>query len=280
MQPLRRFAARYRFPASAPDAPDRHPESRLTDLFEEVEEQLRADRYRSVAMRVLPWLLGVGLVAIVAVLGYWGWQSWRTSQTNKASEQYAAALDAMSAGDRAKAEKDWTEVSHSGSAAYKSLSLMQLGGLQMMDNKPQAAVKLFDQAADAAPDDIIGDAARLKSAFALLDTAPEKDLEARLAPLTQDNHPYRVQAREALGFAKLMAGDLKGARGQFLLIAQSIDAPDGARERANAAVSLIDSGSAKSIPAVAKAAAALPPPVILAPGQTTPTPQQQAPGPQ
>jgi hypothetical protein len=254
----------------------------LTDLFEEVEEQLRADRYRSIAMRALPWVLAVGVAAIVVVLGYWGWQTWRTSQINKASEQYAAGLDAMAAGDRAKAEKAWTEVSHTGSAAYKSLSLMQLGGLQMMDNKPQAAVKLFDQAADAAPDDIIGDAARLKSAFALLDTAPEKDLEARLAPLTKDNHPYRVQAREALGFAKIMAGDLAGARGQFLLIAQSIDAPDGARERANAAVSLIDSGSAKSIPAVAKAAAALPPPVMLAPGQTTPNlpPQQQAPGPQ
>lgn len=254
----------------------------MTDLFEEVEEQLRADRYRSLAMRALPWILGVAAVALVAVLGYWGWQTWRTGQINKASEQYAAAIDAMSAGDRAKAEKLWTDVSHSGSGAYKSLSLMQLGGLQILDNKPQAAVKFFDEAADAAPDDIIGDAARLKSAFALLDTAPEKDLEARLAPLTKDNHPYRVQAREALGFAKIMAGDLAGARGQFLLIAQSIDAPDGARERANAAVSLIDSGSAKSIPAVAKAAAALPPPVMLAPGQTTPNlpPQQQAPGPQ
>jgi hypothetical protein len=254
----------------------------LTDLFEEVEEQLRADRYRAAAMRALPWILGVAAVALAVVLGYWGWQSWRTSQINKASETYAAALDAMSSGDRAKAEKLWTEVSQSGSAAYKSLALMQLGGLQVIDNKPQAAVKLFDQAADAAPDEIIGDAARLKSAFALMDTAPEKDVEARLAPLTQDKHPYRVQAREALGFAKIMAGDLKGARGQFLLIAQSIDAPDGARERANAAVSLIDSGSASQIPAVAKAAAALPPPVTLAPGQTTPNlpPQQQAPGPQ
>jgi hypothetical protein len=216
------------------------------------------------------------------VLGYWGWQSWRTQQVNKASETYGAALEAMSAGQRPKAELLWTQVSQSGSAAYKSLALMQLGGLQLADHKTDAAVKLFDQAAEAAPDDVIGDAARLKSAFALLDTAPEKDVEARLAPLMKDNHPYRVQAREALGFAKIMAGDLAGARSQFLLISQSIDAPDGARERANAAISLIDSGSAKNIPAVAKAAAALPPPVTLAPGQTIPNlpPQQPAPGPQ
>jgi hypothetical protein len=258
----------------------------LTDLFEEVEEQLRADRYRSMAMRALPWILGVAAVALVAVLGYWGWQTWRTSQINKASEGYAAAIDAMTAGDRPKAEKLWTEVSHSGSAAYKSLSLMQLGGLQMTDNKPQAAVKFFDQAADAAPDDMIGDVARLKSAFALLDTAPEKDLEARLIPLIKEGRPYRVQAREALGFAKMVAGDLPGARGEFVVISQSLDASDASRERAKAVMDLIDSGSAKSIAPVAKAAAALPAPVMLAPGQApSPEPMQpqaqpQATGPQ
>ncbi|THD76196.1 MAG: tetratricopeptide repeat protein [Phenylobacterium sp.] len=254
----------------------------MTDLFEEVEEQLRSERYRAVLLKVLPWVLAVAAAAVIAVFGVWGWQQYRTQQAAKASEQYAAAVEAMSGGHRPQAEALWKQVSQSPSAAYKSLALMQLGGLQLADKKVPAAVALFDQAADAAPDNVIGDAARLKSAFALLDTAPEKDLEARLTPLIQDGRPYRVQAREALGFAKIMAGDLAGARSQFLVISQALDAPDGARERAGAAMALIDSGSAKSIPAVAKAAAALPPPVMLAPGQTTPNlpPQQEAPGPQ
>jgi hypothetical protein len=178
-------------------------------------------------------------------------------------------------------------VSQSPSRAYKSLALMQLAGLKLADRNTPEAVRLFDQAADAAPDDIVGDAARLKSAFALLDTASEKDLETRLTPLMKDGHPYRIQAREALGFAKLMAGDEKGARSEFVVISQSLDANDGARERAKAAMDLIDSGSAKAVPAVARAAAALPPPVMLAPGQVTPgqvtpntPPQPQVPGPQ
>ena len=253
----------------------------MTDLFEEVEEQLRSDRYRALMLKALPWVLSIAAAILIAVFGVWGWQQYRTQQNAKASEEYAAALTAMTNGDRAKAETQWKLVSQSSSAAYKSLALMQLGGLQLADKKVPAAVALFDQAADAAPDNVIGDAARLKSAFALLDTAPEKDLEGRLTPLMQDGRPYRVQAREALGFAKIMAGDLPGARSQFLVISQALDAPDGARERASAAISLIDSGSAKNIPAVAKAAASLPPPVMLAPGQTTPNlPQQEAPGPQ
>jgi len=254
----------------------------LTDLFEEVEEQLRSERYTALFRRFLPWVIALAAAALVVSLGWWGWQQYRQQISDKASEQYNAALEAASQGRTAQAAQIWGEVAKSQSAAYKSLALMQLAGLKLADRKTPEAVKLFDQAADAAPDEVIGDAARLKSAFALLDTAPEKDLEARLTPLVKEGRPYRIQAREALGFAKLMAGDEKGARSEFVVISQSLDANDGARERAKAAMDLIDSGSAKAVPAVARAAAALPPPVMLAPGQVTPNtpPQPQVPGPQ
>ena len=140
-------------------------------------------------------------------------------------------------------------------------------------------MKLFDEAAEAAPSDIIGDVARLKSAFALLDTAPYKDLEARLTPLTAEGRPYRAEAREALAFAKLMAGDLAGARSDFVVISLMADAGQDARQRAEAAKALIDSGSAKAIPGAVKAALALPPPVQLPPGAALPAaPQQPATG--
>jgi hypothetical protein len=145
---------------------------------------------------------------------------------------------------------------------------MQLGALKLGDGKPadvKAAVALFDQAAAAAPDDLIGDAARLKSAFAILDTAPFAEVEGRLSPLMKDGHPYRVQAREALAFAKLLKGDSAGARGDFVVISQSLDAPETARQRAKAAVDLIDTGSAKAVPAAVKAAESLPPPMLVGP---------------
>ena len=254
----------------------------MTDLFEEVEEQLRSDRYRQFARTALPWLLGFAAIALAVTLGYWGWDSYRTTQVNKASEEYAQAMEAMGGGNVGKAKELWTSVSKSPAGAYKALSLMHLAAFAHNDKKPAEEVKLLDEAAKAASDPVIGDAARLKSAFALLDTGSAKDLEARLTPLTETGRPYRVQAREALGFARLMAGDTAGAREQFVVISQSLDAPEGARERAKAAMDLIDSGSAKAVPAVARAAAALPPPVMLAPGQTSPStpPQPQVPGPQ
>jgi hypothetical protein len=253
----------------------------VSDLFEEVEEQLRSDRYRTLVLKALPWVLAILVAAILGVGGYWGWSHYQQRAMEKASDQYAAGLDAFVSGREPQAVQLWGEVAKSPSKAYRSLALMQLGGVKLAENKPAQAVALFDQAAAAAPDDILGDAARLKSAFALMDTAPYKDVEGRLTPLMQDDRPYRAQAHEALAFAKLMAGDTAGARDAFNAIGQTLDAPEGARARARAAVQLIDSGSAKAVPAAVRLAAALPPPTPLAPGADAPLqPQSQSPGPQ
>jgi len=264
----------------------------LTDLFEEVEEQLRSDRYKALARKGAPWVIAAAAVALVIALGVWGWQQYNLQITDKASEQYAVALSALAQGDAAKATQLFGDVSKSPSKAYKSLALMQLGGIKAAGGKPddiKAAVSLFDEAASAAPDDMLGDAARLKSAFAILDTAPFSEVEGRLAPLMKDGHPYRVQAREALAFAKLLKGDAAGARGDFVVITGTLEAPEGARQRAQAAIGLIDTGSAKAVAAAVKAAQSLPPPMLvgpngapmgLAPPDAQGPAQDQAPGPQ
>ena len=256
----------------------------MVDVFEEVEEQLRTDRYKALALKVLPVVGGLLVIALVIALAVWGYQHFRTQAAAKASEQYAQAIESFNAGRRDEAIRLWSEVSQGSSKAYKSLSLQHLGGLKLADNKTAEAVKLFDEAAEAAPNDVLGDSARLKSAFALLDTAPYKDMEARLTPLTEEGRPYRAEAREALAFSKLMAGDLAGARSDFTVIGLMADAGESTRQRAEAAKALIESGSAKALPATVKAAMALPPPVQLPAGALPPglapqaAPQQSAPG--
>jgi hypothetical protein len=252
----------------------------VTDLFEEVEEQLRSDRYKQFAQKGLPWLLGLAAAAIIAFLAYWGYDTWRTQQNDKASETYAAAIEAMGRQNPDEARRLWGEVAKSSAPAYKALSLMHLAAYEESQRRTAEAVKMLDEAAKTAPDELIGDAARLKSALALLDTAPFKDLEGRLKPLMEEGRPYRIQAREALAFAKLRTGDLTGARGDFVLISQSLDAAQGAQARAQAAIGLIDSGSAKQVGAIAQAAAALPPPMMIPPGAVPGAPQPEAAAPQ
>lgn len=247
----------------------------MTDIFEEVEEQLRSERYRNLAIQVFPWAVGIAVAALVAALAYWGWDTYRTRAENKASEDYSAALEMIPTGQTMKAFAKFGEVAKSSSRTYKALALMQQGAIRLQANATADAVKLFDEAAKAAPDPVIADNARLKSALALMDTASYAAMEVRLKPLTEKNRPYRPQALEALAMAKLQAGKAQEARGDFVVLSLMQGAPAGMRQRAQIAMALIDSGTAKALPAAAKAAAALPPSLVLPPA-AAPQPDQSA----
>lgn len=247
----------------------------MVDVFDEVEEQLRSDRYRTLALKALPWIGAATVAVVIGVGGYWGWTSYQDKEAAKASETYQAALETMSRDGAAKGYSAMETVSKGGARGYRALALMHMGGIRLDEGKTAEAVGYFDEAAKLSSDPVIGDLARLKSALALMDTASFKDIEARLMPLAGEKSPYRVNAKEALAFAKLQAGDPKGAREDFSVLANLLDNnSEGVRQRAQAAMQIIDSGSAKDLAAVVKASVALPPPAALIAPQPAPNSAQ------
>jgi hypothetical protein len=247
----------------------------VVDFFNEVDEDVRGQQMREAARKYLPWAGGAVALVLLAAGGYWGWDAWRGEQSDKASMAYERAVKAQTANDQAGAQRALGAVTEGSSPAYKALAYMQQGAVALSDNKPQDAVKFFDEAAKAAPDEIMGDAARLKAVFVLMDTAPFATVEERLKPLMEDGRPYRPLAREALAMAKLQAGRAKDARGDFVALSLGLDAPEDVRARAQAAIQMIDSGTAAKLPGIAKAAAALPSQPAV-----SPFPQAGAPAPQ
>lgn len=226
----------------------------MSDIFDETEENLRADRWVTIVKKALP-VVGIALGgALVVALGVWGWQKYEQTVSNTASETFQAALDAGNKGDVAGAKTKFQTVAKSGNAAYKSMALMELGGMAVTDNNTAEAIKDFDQAAGAAPTPALKDMAVLKSAMLQIDTAKFDDIKARLTPLTGDKRPFAPLAKEALAVAKLQAGDVKGARADLQVLTLTLGTPDGVKQRAGDLIQVIDSGS---FPA-AKAALALP----------------------
>lgn len=235
----------------------------MVDVFEEVEGELRAERYRSLARRLAPWIIGGVIAGVLVVAAVFGWEKYRENVANKASDTYVAAVKQLETGDSEAAFKSFGQVPAT-SKGYRALALMQQGGIRLAAGDSKQAVALFDQAADAAPKDkaglLISDAARLKSAFALMDQGSFTEIEGRLKPLTAENHPYRSVAREALALAKLQAGKIKEARQDFKALSLASDASEGLKQRANTTAQMIDAGLLNDVGSVVKAAAALPPP--------------------
>ncbi len=232
----------------------------MVDIFEEVDEQLRSDRLGALARRVLPWLGGLLAVGLIVALGVWGYAAYEQRNTDAASQAYQDGVDALGKSDYDAAFARFGAAADKPTAAYRALALMQQAGVRMTQKRIPEAVKLFDQAAAATSNPVIADAARLKSAFALLDTAPYVEVEARLKPLTDANRPFHALAREALAMAKLNAGRPQDALSDFQVLSLMADAPPDVRERAQAAMILIRGGTAPTLPATVKTALTLPPP--------------------
>ncbi len=232
----------------------------MVDFIEEVEEQLRADRYKVLARRTLPWFLAALAAVVIGFLGAWGYQHWRNQNIDKASVAYEKALATLIQGDETGAYAAFDPIAKTGPAGYKTLALIQQGNIRLAADKPAEAATLYDAAAKAAPNEVLGDQARLKAALALLDTAPYAQLETRLKALIGVKKPFDLQAREALAFAKMAAGKTAQARADFSALTLTLGVSDSMRARAQAAIGIIDSGQAKVAVDVARLAATLPPP--------------------
>lgn len=230
----------------------------MVDVFEEVEEQLRADRYRDMLRKGWPWALAVLVLGLAIWGGVWGWSRYQADAAAKASTAYVRALELMGKGDVAGAEKAFVEVGGSSAKGYRALGLMQQAGLKVRSGDNAAAVKLFDQAAAAATTPIIADAAKLKAAYLLLDTAPLAEIEKRLTPLADTKRPFALMAKEALSTARLMAGKTAEAKAGFSVLSIAPGATDTMRQRAQAAILMIDSGQTGVLPQLVKQAAARP----------------------
>ncbi|MNE07752.1 hypothetical protein D3C80_1003820 [compost metagenome] len=228
----------------------------MVDVFEQVEEELRSERYKRLARTWLPVLAGVLAVALIAALAWWGWQTYVTSQADKASAAYEQGVEAMQAGKAEEAKTAFAASAEAG-GGYKALALMQQAGIALSENKTTEAVALFDEAAKAAKDPILSDIAVLKATFLVMDTASLEDVRARLEPLTGDKRPMSAFAQEALAMAQLQHGKTADARQVFVQLQLGQDVPDSVRQRAQAAVQAIDTGTASNLAAIVKAAAAL-----------------------
>jgi hypothetical protein len=253
----------------------------VVDVFEQVEEELRSDRYKRLARTWLPIVGGLLLIALIAALAWWGWQSLETSKADKASIAYERGLESLEANNPTGADAAFKQAAEEGNGAYKAMALMQRAGVALEANRTADALAHLDEAARSTRDPLIADAAALKAAWVAMDSAPLADLESRLTPLIKDGRPYSAFAAEALAMARLQHGQADKARESFVLLKNGLDTPPVVARFADLAISSIDAGGASNLAEIARAQAALPgdraPTASVAPEGTSQPPAPSAP---
>ncbi len=219
----------------------------MVDVFDEVEEELRRERYNALFRKWGPWVLG-GAVAIVA--GAMGWVLWdgaRTSAAEEASNAYFDAAELFENGDFAAAESAFGELAAGESRGYATLALLRQGEIALSENRTAEAAQLFEQAAERAPEPLTRQLAQYKAALALFDELSYDDLSVRLTPLTEGEALFGALARELIAAAAMRDERWEEARSAYTLLAVSLDAPPGVSRRASEALVYIRQNAPESI---------------------------------
>ncbi|MEL6386252.1 MAG: hypothetical protein AAFR41_06415 [Pseudomonadota bacterium] len=210
----------------------------MTDIFEEVEEAHRKDRFDDAWQKYgwVVWLAGLGIIIAVAANEIMSWQ--REQALDQRAAGLEAAVAAFEAADYAAAESQFQAIVDGGSSlapiAAQYLAQVRLEGTGNRDG----AVAALEASANLEGDPFQRIAA-LKAAYLKSDSATLAELEAMLAPLLSGDSPASALAQELVAAKAFEAGDFERARTDFNYLRFAPNAPEGLRRRAEIALTAI-----------------------------------------
>ena len=221
----------------------------MVDIFDEVDEELRAERAQQLLKRY-GGVIVAGLVLIVgAVVGWQGWSWYEARQDRAAAAEYLIAMNlanATAAGSsetsRGAAIATFSKLATALPEGYATLARLREAALKADAGDLQGATALWDQVAgDASADPLLRDLANLLWAQHQIDTGDPSLLQARLKALAAPENPWRALAEEQLALLDLRLGKTDQARTSLRRLAQDATAPSGVRGRASGLLSRLGS---------------------------------------
>lgn len=211
----------------------------MSELFNEVDEELRRERLKKLWDKCSIYIVSVALLIVVWV---GAWRGYAYYQANKAAEvgaAFTAAAELAEQNKHAEAEIAFDKIASSGCAGYRTLARLRAAA-ELMASDPQTAVKRYDEiAADrrlAAP---FRELAGIRAASLLLETASYNDLRQRLEPGACGTCAFRHTARELLALSAWRANNMTATRYWIDKIISDVETPGSLHNRANVLQALL-----------------------------------------
>jgi hypothetical protein len=217
----------------------------LVDIFDEVDEELRAERAQALLKRYGGVIVAAALLIVGAAAGWQGWRWYQARQDQAAAAAYLTAMTlaepsvaGSNTANRPAAISEFDRLAATAPEGYRTLARLRAAALKADAGDLQGATALWDQvAADGSADPLLRDLASLLWAQRLIDSADPALLEARLKALTAPDNPWHALADEQLALLDMRLGKTDQAKTALRSLAQDTSAPSGVRGRASGLLS-------------------------------------------
>jgi hypothetical protein len=211
----------------------------VSELFDEVDEEVRREQLKKLWDRYSIYIVAGALLIIAAVGGWRGYQYLEAKKAAEAGTAFDKAVELSEQNKRAEAEASFNDLAAKAPSGYRLLARLRAAA-EAANRDPQAAAKMYD---DIAADRSVGaperDLAKVRAAGLLLETASYPSMLARLEPATAPGATFRHTARELLALSAWRANDTAAARQWLDLIANDGESPASLRSRAEALQALL-----------------------------------------
>ena len=204
----------------------------MTDIFHEIEEDLRRDRLRKLWDRFGSYLIALALLVVAGTAGWSGYTYWQQQKAIAASAAFEAAAALEQDGKYQEAEAAFSALATDGPAGYKVVARFAAAGAAAQKDKADGVAAFDAIAADSTMPEIARQMARVRAGLILVDTGSLADVRQRVGEIASGTGPLRNSAREAIALSEFKAGDAAAAHKTATEIAEDAGATAGERSRA------------------------------------------------
>ncbi|MBV6658477.1 MAG: tetratricopeptide repeat protein [Devosiaceae bacterium] len=219
----------------------------MTDIFSEIEEDIRKDRAKRMWDRFGKYIIGGALALVLAVAGWRGYEAYNTGQAQQAGDRFLDAIAQLEASPEAGFEALETVI-ETGPDGYAELARFRAASATAEAGDSDGAITSFQAIVDdASVTPIIRDVARVRLGYLLLDTGDASQIEGLLLPLSEPTHAFSHSAREVRAFAAMKAGNQAQALALFQELVADFSSPEPIRSRARVALDVLASEGAAAL---------------------------------
>ena len=139
----------------------------MSDIFREVDEDLRRDQAVDIWKKYGPIFLGIAAVIVAGTALYRVYVHFETQKAEVLGGRYQAALELSRSGKNEEAAKEFTAIASDGVAGYGILARFRAAAELQLKDKPAAAAQFDALANDPSIGPLLQGLARLRAATVL-----------------------------------------------------------------------------------------------------------------
>lgn len=205
----------------------------MTDLFREVEEDLRREQFSKLWSNYGVYVIGAAVAVVLIVAAVVGWRAWSHSQRAEASARFDEVMKETADAAPAEAAAILAEYADGASGGYATLARLHEADKRLAAGEREAALGLYEQIENSGAPAIIRGMAAIKAGLLVVDTASYDDMKARMTPFLAEGNTWRENALELLALSAMREGAWEDADANAQQIIANRTTPAGLRDRAH-----------------------------------------------